>query len=100
MRYLRTLFSIAKPGHDKTHFEMDLLKAIKELRGEKEQLDRVIASFEALEVTVNAVLQKPRRGRKSISAAERKEISARMRRYWGRKRKRSQPPNAEHIASE
>ena len=78
---------------------MDLLKIIKELRREQEQLDRVIASLEELQRAINiAVSQKPRRGRKSMGAAERKEVSARMKRYWTGKRKQGQPPNAEPIA--
>jgi hypothetical protein len=45
------------------HFEMDLLNIIKELRREKEQPDRVIASLEELQRAINiATLQKPRGG--------------------------------------
>jgi hypothetical protein len=67
---------------------MDLLRKIQDLREQKEKLKRVIASFKALETVVNeAALQKPRRGRKSMSVAERKAASARMKRHWAGKRK-------------
>jgi hypothetical protein len=67
---------------------MDLLRKIQDLREQKEKLKRVIASFKALETVVNeAALQKPRKGRKSMSPAERKEASVRMKKYWARKRK-------------
>jgi hypothetical protein len=100
MKYLRNLVNIAKSGHHKRHFKMDLPKKIQKLREEKEKLKRVIASFKALETAVNeASLQKARRGRKSMDAAEGKAASARMRRYWAGKRKQGQPPNAKPIAS-
>jgi hypothetical protein len=69
------------------HFEMNLVKIIKELSREKEQLDRVIASLEALQAAteMRAVIRS-RRGRKSMGAEERREVSARMKRYWAAKR--------------
>jgi hypothetical protein len=66
---------------------MDFYKTIHALRQEKEKLDRVIASLEALQSSVDtAVLRKPGRGRKFMSTAERQEVSERMRRYWASKR--------------
>jgi hypothetical protein len=68
---------------------MDLTKIIEELRHEKERLDRVIASVEELRAD-GGVPQKKRRGRKFMSAEERREVSARMKKYWeGRLAKRS-----------
>jgi hypothetical protein len=70
---------------------MDLYKAIQELYEEKDRLERVIASLEELQRTA-AVVAPPRpaagrRGRKSMSAAERREVSERMKNYWASRRK-------------
>jgi hypothetical protein len=72
---------------------MDLYQTIKELRREKQELDRTIAVLEEL-----AALQRgqssgtylKRRGRKSMGAAERREVSARMKKYWAARRARRQ----------
>jgi len=57
---------------------------IEELRGEKQRLDRVIASLEDLKAPVAgaAIPVRSRRGRKSMSPEERREVSARMKKYW------------------
>jgi hypothetical protein len=66
---------------------MDLRKAIEELCREKEELDRVIASLQELQVGgTMAAFQKKRRGRKSMSPEERREVSARMKKYWAGRR--------------
>jgi hypothetical protein len=66
---------------------MDLLRTIQELRAEKEKLDRVIASLEDLRAATKIdALRKSRRGRKSMGAEERREVSARMKKYWARRR--------------
>ncbi len=67
---------------------MDLDKIIRELRTEKERLDRVITSLEDLagSGTVTPLPAPKRRGRKTMAEEERREVSARMREYW-RKRK-------------
>lgn len=75
---------------------MDLYKAIQDLYAEKEKLERVIASLEELQRTAGA-LPPPlpgakRRGRKSMSAKEREEVSERMKRYWANRRKRQHDP--------
>jgi hypothetical protein len=65
---------------------MDLYKAIQELYAEKERLERVIASLEELQRTTVQFPDLPsatkRRGRKSMSEAERKVVSQRMKEYW------------------
>jgi hypothetical protein len=62
---------------------MDLTKTIEELQREKEKLDRVIHSLEGLQGGMTgAAPQKGRRGRKFLSAEERREVSARMKKYW------------------
>ncbi|HTS28987.1 MAG TPA: hypothetical protein VMH81_24115 [Bryobacteraceae bacterium] len=69
---------------------MDLYKAIQNLYAEKEKLEQVIASLEELQrsagkVPVEAKSGK-RRGRKSMGAKERKEVSERMKKYWESRR--------------
>jgi hypothetical protein len=73
---------------------MDLYKAIQDLYAEKEKLERVIASLEELQRTAGDAAVPPakpvgRRGRKSMSNAERIEVSERMKRYWEERRKGS-----------
>jgi hypothetical protein len=68
---------------------MDLFKTIAELYVEKEKLDRVIASLEELlhsKSSQTALGGRSRRGRKSMGAKERQEVSARMKRYWAGRR--------------
>jgi hypothetical protein len=73
---------------------MDLYKAIQDLYAEKEKLERVIASLEELQRTAGSVPVIPkttrRRGRKSMSPAEREEVSERMKRYWAARRSEKQ----------
>ena len=75
---------------------MDLYKAIQELYAEKEKLERVIASLEELQKSAGSLPIPPpggkRRGRKSMSAKERQEVSERMKKYWAGRRKRSSEP--------
>jgi hypothetical protein len=77
---------------------MDLYKAIQDLYAEKEKLERVIASLEELQRTAGEIpeLPKPgkRRGRKSMNAKERQEVSERMKRYWESRRQQG-PDEAE-----
>jgi len=76
---------------------MDIAKTLRELYIEKKRLDAAIAT---LEMRVSAMAKrsgaKPggRRGRKSMSAAERKEVSRRMTLYWEARRARLRPPAA------
>jgi len=68
---------------------MDLFKAIAELQVEKEKLDRVIASMEELQHSKSgqsAPGGRSPRGRKSMGAQERLDVSARMKRYWASRR--------------
>jgi hypothetical protein len=76
---------------------MDLLKALQELYAEKEKLERVIASLEELQRTSGELPKLPgtarRRGRKNMSPKERREVSARMKKYWaGRRKNRPEEP--------
>lgn len=62
---------------------MDLHAVLRELRIEKHRLDRIIQELESLERGASPVLMRPsgRRGRKSMSAEERRAVSAHMRKY-------------------
>jgi hypothetical protein len=83
---------------------MDLHKAIQDLYAEKEKLERVIASLEELQRAAEAPSSpaaegRKRRGRKSMGAKERQEVSERMKKYWdGRKKKQPEKrPNISHA---
>ena len=78
---------------------MDIVKALRELYHEKKRLDSAIAALEArlrgAHKGSGARAGKSRRGRKSMSAAERLEVSKRMTLYWeARRAKLSGPPQA------
>ena len=71
----------------------DLLGAIRYLYAEKAKLDDVIASLQELQHHAGGEIpplsRRPgRRGRKSMSADEREQVSTRMREYWAAKRVR------------
>jgi hypothetical protein len=84
---------------------MDIIKALRELHAERKRLNSLIASLEAQ----LAAARKPgavrkshrRRGRKSMNAAERLEVSKRMTLYWEARRAelRELSPSAEQRAS-
>ena len=68
---------------------MDIIKALRELHAERKRLNTVIASLEAqLTARKPAAARKSpaRRGRKSMSAAERVKVSKRMTLYWEARR--------------
>jgi len=67
---------------------MDVTKTIRQLKIEKERVERTIAILEGLQTgTGVALVQVPKpRGRKSMSPEERREVSARMKRYWANRR--------------
>jgi hypothetical protein len=70
---------------------MDLYRAIQDLYAEREKLERVIASLEDLQRAAGGSIppmqSEKRRGRKSMNAGERAEVSARMKKYWAGRRK-------------
>jgi hypothetical protein len=63
---------------------MDVEKALRELHEEKRRLDGAIAALEAR--LRNGSHAHVRRGRKSMSPAERLEVSRRMSKYWEARR--------------
>jgi hypothetical protein len=76
--------------------KMDIVKALRELHNEKKRLDATIASLEArLKAGRTGSAAKRRRGRKSMSAAERLEVSKRMTLYWEARRAQLRPPPGE-----
>lgn len=80
---------------------MDLYKAIRSLYEEKKRLDRLIQSLEKIQARAAAAeLEKPRsrRGRRGMSADERKQVSERMKRYWAGRR--AQPAATADAAPE
>jgi hypothetical protein len=67
---------------------MELGDAIQQLQAEKQRIERAIAMLEQLhrnQGSSKAVARK-RRGRKSMGSEERREVSARMKRYWASRR--------------
>lgn len=66
---------------------MDLNGTIRDLRAEIEKIDAVIAELEALNRSDTRLIEsRSTRGRKSMGEAERREVSARMKRYWETRR--------------
>ena len=74
----------------RSHSAMDIIKTLQELHAEKKRLDSTIAALEARLAAVRkkgvARKRSGRRGRKSMSAAERLEVSKRMTLYWEARR--------------
>jgi chromosome condensin MukBEF MukE localization factor len=75
---------------------VDLYKAIRELIDEKKRIERIISSLEAMQKegmvalpgkAVTKTGNAKRRGRKSMSPEERREVSERMARYWEARRR-------------
>jgi hypothetical protein len=71
---------------------MDLDYVLRILHGEKQKLERVIASLEQLlaiqAIGSNTAVTAKKRGLKSISEEERRKVSARMKRFWTERKKR------------
>lgn len=80
---------------------MDIVKALRELYHEKKQLDLAISSLEArLKIVGKRKTVRGRRGRKSMSPAERLEVSKRMTLYWESRRAQKNTPQEAPPASE
>jgi hypothetical protein len=79
---------------------MDLRDAIQDLYEEKAKLDRAIGVLMDLQRNAGGQIPPPpkseeRRGRKSMGAKEREEVSARMKQYWASRRQQG----AKHLTS-
>jgi hypothetical protein len=73
---------------------IDLRNVLKDLYSQRKRLEHVITSLEALQQGSAAGLppqKKTNRGRKSMGAEERREVSERMRKYRGARRKKKTP---------
>jgi hypothetical protein len=68
---------------------MDLEKAIQDLSARKKQLDAAIATLESLISGPAGRVGAKKRGRKQMSAEERRIVSARMSNYWATRRKQN-----------
>ena len=66
---------------------MDVDKLIRELNAEIERIKAAIACLEQLRGNSSAATNGSRRGRKSMGAQERQQVSLRMRKYWASRRK-------------
>ena len=73
------------PRNGKHRSTMDVYGALRELYDEKRKLDATISALEAGLLKGGASPAK-RRGRKTMSAEERLEVSQRMRKYWENRR--------------
>jgi hypothetical protein len=81
---------------------MDIGKALRELYNEKKRLDAAIAALEArlrAGKTGSVAKTGKRRGRKSMSAAERLEVSRRMTLYWQARRAQPSPQTPVLVAA-
>ena len=68
---------------------MDIHRIIQELHEERERLDRVIKSIESFAGDEQeAPAPTKRRGRRTMSQEERRQVSQRMRKYWESRRKK------------
>ncbi len=78
---------------------MDLIKIINDLRQERNKLEAIIASLEQLKSSDASTLpvQTTRRGRRSMDAAGRLEVSRRMKQYWENRRKRDSFHTADSL---
>jgi hypothetical protein len=68
---------------------VDLFKVIRSLYDEKKRLDRLIESLEQVHARGHVGRSgspRKRRGRKQMTAEERREVSERMRKYWAARR--------------
>jgi 23S rRNA maturation-related 3'-5' exoribonuclease YhaM len=78
--------------------QVDLYKAIRTLYDEKKRVDKLISSIEQLKARgvdrAHPVIR-IRRGRRRMTAAERIEVSRRMKRYWLARR---QQPGSESAS--
>ncbi len=73
---------------------MDLDGIIHELLKERDRLDRIIRALEGHGFShPTEQRSKSRRGRKSMDAVAREQVSARMKQYWAKKREQSKNPD-------
>jgi hypothetical protein len=79
---------------------MDLYRIIGDLVEERNRLQRIIESLEAMDgVAAKPMRSRPAaRGRKSMDNAARKEVSVRMKLYWAKRRgERTNGPSSAEV---
>jgi hypothetical protein len=64
---------------------LDLKETIRKLRVDLELIETAIVSLEAAQAAHSGSAQ-IKRGRKSVGATEREDVSARMKKYWASRR--------------
>ena len=70
---------------------MDIDRVLTDLRAERDRLSEIIVNLERLQGVVKREQAPPkRRGRKSMDKAAREEVSERMKRYWSRRRDKTE----------
>ena len=66
---------------------MDVFDALKALFEEKKRVEKLIAMLESRQRLQSGLPSRKRRGRISMGAEERRQVSERMRRYWEERRR-------------
>ena len=69
---------------------MDLYRIINELLEERDRVNRIIESLEAMSEEGPVVKKPNKRGRKRMDASARKSVSLRMKQYWAKRRAATQ----------
>jgi hypothetical protein len=80
---------------------LDLTKIIQELQKERAQLEAIISSLEQLQdpnSSTGGENSPSRRGRRSMDAEGRLEVSRRMKQYWEKRRSNARVESAETRA--
>jgi hypothetical protein len=73
---------------------MDLTRIIQQLYAERDRVQQAIATLEQFQQEKTTVVPAHRkRGRKSMSAEERKIVAERMKTYWANKRQQNEKPS-------
>jgi len=72
---------------------MDVIKMIQELLEERARIDATISRLEDLQ-NLSEPPRRSGRGRKGMTAAEREEVSRRMRTYWEKRRAQTKAAKA------
>jgi len=78
---------------------MDVDKALRGLYEEKKRLDAAIAALEEQLRANKGAVARAKRGRKSMSAEERLEVSKRMSKYWEARRAQARALRGESAKS-
>lgn len=74
---------------------MDLYRIIFDLVQERNRIQRIIESLENASRGERQSVPKKRRGRKAMDRAAREEVSARMKRYWAKRREGRNDPRGQ-----